>query len=367
MSLWDKRADMIVHNDDPYNAESHPAVLHEHFLTDIDRFYSRNHGRIPAVAADDWLLTVDGLVGGPQVFGLAELQRRFPPVTVTATLQCAGNRRADLAELKPIPGEPWGPAAISTASWTGARLADVLAAAGVDPAAAHVEFSAPDVADEVQPPETYGSSVPLEKATSPDVLIAWAMNGEPLPRLHGGPVRVVVPGYIGARSVKWIDRITVRDSPSENYYQAVAYRLRPAVAESDSSPRGSGVSLGVLPVTSAVLTPADHATVSAGALTVSGYAFSGGGREIARVEVSTDGGTNWTQAELYGRAGRWAWTLWRSAIDVSTGPVEVVARAWDDSASTQPETAAQVWNDKGYMNNSWARVRLTVVSAGDAV
>ena len=362
MSLWDKRPDVIVHNADPFNAESDPAVLAEHFLTDTDRFYSRNHGRIPEIATGDWSLTVDGLVGNPLVLDLAELQRRFQPATVTATLMCAGNRRADLSALRAIPGEQWGPSAISTGSFTGVRLADVLAAAGVQPAAAHVEFSAPDLADEVQPPETYGSSVPLAKATTPEVLIAWSMNGAPLPRLHGGPVRIVVPGYIGARSVKWVDRITVLAQPSENYYQQVAYRLRPADADSDEAPRGSGVSLGVLPVTSAVLVPTDLATVDAGPVSVSGYAFSGGGREVARVEVSTDGGAHWTQAELYDRAGPWAWSLWRATVQVQPGTVEVVARAWDDSASTQPETPQQVWNDKGYMNNSWSRARLTVTS-----
>ena len=203
----------------------------------------------------------------------------------------------------------------------------------------------------------------MAKAVSPDVLIAWQMNGEPLPRVHGGPVRIVVPGYIGARSVKWVDRITVRERPSENYYQAVAYRLHPADVDSDASPRGSGVSLGVLPVTSAVLVPADHATVVAGPLAISGYALSGGGREIARVEVSMDGGAHWTQAELYDRAGPWAWTLWRAQVDVAAGPVDVVARAWDESASTQPATPQQVWNDKGYMNNSWSRTRLTALPA----
>ncbi len=363
MSLWGKRTDMIVHRADPYNAESDPAVLHEHFLTDVDRFYSRNHGRVPDIPTDSWSLTVDGMVHTPQVFDLGELRRRFQPVTVTATLQCAGNRRAGLGEVKAIPGEPWGPAAISTAAWTGVRLADVLAAAGVAPGAAHVEFTAPDLADELQPPEAYGSSIPLAKALTGEVLLAWAMNGEPLPRLHGGPARIVVPGYIGARSVKWVDRVTVRERPSDNHYQQVAYRLRPADAGSAAGTRGAGVSLGVLPVTSAVLVPADHATVPTGPLAVSGYAFSGGGREIARVEVSVDGGEHWTQAELDQQAGPWSWTLWRADVDVRMGTVEVVARAWDESASTQPQTPAQVWNDKGYMNNSWPRVRLTVADA----
>jgi sulfite oxidase len=125
-----------------------------------------------------------------------------------------------------------GPATISTAEWTGASLADVVAAAGTGPGVAHVAFTAPDVSPSVDPPQSYGSSIPLPKACSGEVLLAWAMNGQPLPRVHGGPVRVVVPGYIGARSVKWVQQITAHAHPSDSYFQAEDYRLLPADTES---------------------------------------------------------------------------------------------------------------------------------------
>jgi sulfite oxidase len=142
---------------------------------------------------------------------------------VVATLACAGNRRAELLKVRPVPGkDPWAHGAISTADWGGARLADVLGAPGVHPDdGLHVAFAAPDVAPEATPVQSYGGSIPLTKAMSEEVLLAWQMNGQPLPRIHGGPVRVTVPGYIGARSVKWLTAITVQPFPSENYFQAL--------------------------------------------------------------------------------------------------------------------------------------------------
>lgn len=185
------------------------------------------------------------------------------------------------------------------------------------------------------------------------------MNGEPLPAPHGGPVRVVVPGYIGARSVKWVTGINVRDTPSDNYFQAVAYHLLPADAAPDTDPR-SGISLSSVGLSCAILVPDDGATVSAGPLRVRGYAFAGDGRGIARVDVSLDEGRTWRQADLEPQASPWSWRRWSLAVNVAPGPLSVTARTWDTTGATQAESAAALWNPHGYANNSWARVCATV-------
>ena len=361
MTSFGKRADMVVHEDDPFNAEPGPVALAAGFLTPVDTFYSRNHGPVPRLDADAWRLSVDGLVDRPLVIGLGELTERFGAVTITATMQCAGNRRAGLIAVRDIPGEdPWGPAATSTATWTGVRLRDVLAAAGQQDVARHVSFDAPDVSQLATPAQPYGGSIPVAKATAPEVLLAWAMNGRPLAPVHGAPVRVVVPGYIGARSVKWVQRITARTEPSDNYFQATAYRVLPAQADPNAAGPGDGISLGAVALNSAILTPADSAVVPAGRVTVTGYAFAGGDRVVARVDVSADGGLSWDQADLGADHGEWAWRMWRAELDLRAGDVEIVARAWDSSAAAQPEHAATLWNPKGYVNNSWPRVTVHV-------
>jgi sulfite oxidase len=172
----------------------------------------------------------------------------------------------------------------------------------------------------------------------------------------------VVPGYIGARSVKWLRRITARAAPSENFFQAQTYRLLPADADPDAGQRGEGVALGAVAVNADFLTPDDGAEVPAGPLEVQGYAFAGDDRHIIRVDVSNDGGRAWHQAELLDGPSRWAWRRWRATVDVSAGEIEIVARAWDSAAAAQPEDPAHLWNPKGYVNNSWARLRLSVHS-----
>jgi sulfite oxidase len=204
----------------------------------------------------------------------------------------------------------------------------------------------------------FGGSIPLAKALSPEVLIAYAMNGEPLTPEHGYPLRVVVPGYIGARSVKWLTRLIVQDAPSDNYFQQNDYRLLPVDTDLADADFGSGVMLGELPVNSAILSPADGAEVPSGPLLVQGYAVVGGGRTISRVDVSADGGRRWVTAQV-DRGGPWAWALWKAEIEVAPGPVEIVVRAFDSAAQAQPERLETVWNCKGYMNNAWHRVAVT--------
>ena len=352
-----KRPDTIVHEVEPFNAEPAPAALLVDLLTPIDTFYARNHGVVPNLDPAKWRLEIDGLVDQPLQVSLPDLQGLFDAHTVTATLQCAGNRRAGLLAVRDIPGEaPWRDGATSTATWTGVRLSDVLTYAQVhhDPAA-HVAFSAPDVATEADPPQTYGSSIPLTKALASEVLLAWAMNGEPLPAMHGGPVRVVVPGYIGARSVKWVERITVQPAPSDNYFQQTAYRLLPPQA---SPGPGKGIALSEVALNCAILEPSDGAEIGVGPVTVRGYAFAGGGRRVVRVDVSGDGGASWRQADLGKDAGIWAWRLWTATVNLAAGPHQLVARAWDESAALQPSDPADVWNPKGYVNNSWSRVEI---------
>lgn len=239
MGAWGKRDDMIVHGADPYNAEPARGALAGRMLTPLDSFYARNHGPIPLIDPTTWRLNVDGLVEHDLELSLADLRGQFAPLNLTVTLQCAGNRRSGLVKVRDIPGEdPWGPGATSTAEWTGVSLAEVLRAAGPRAPAAHVAFAAPDVSAIADPPQPYGGSVTLPKALAGEVLLSWAMNGQPIPPVHGAPVRVVVPGYIGARSVKWVERITVQDVPSGNYFQARAYRLLPP--ESDPALAGPG-------------------------------------------------------------------------------------------------------------------------------
>lgn len=358
MGRFGKRDDLVVHQEEPFNAET-PAPLLSDTETANDAFYVRNHGTVPDADSGNWRLRVEGLVDRELTLSLATLREAFRERSVTATLQCAGNRRAGLIAHREIRGEaPWGPGATGTATWTGVALADVLALAGPRRDASHVGFEGTDLCPEVRPPEAFGGSIPLDKASRPEVLLAWGMNGEPLSPVHGAPLRVVVPGYIGARSIKWLERIELRSTPWPGHFQHVAYRLVPA----DGVPGpGVGMPLGLVALNSDVISPHDGATVDAGAVEVRGYAFAGGERSVDRVDVSVDGGTTWYQAELLDDLGQWAWRHWRIDLQLPPGDHEVVVRAWDTSAATQPEDEASLWNPKGYVNNARPRVRLRAV------
>ncbi|HEX6461345.1 MAG TPA: sulfite oxidase [Thermoleophilaceae bacterium] len=360
MTPYGKRDDLIVHEEEPFNAETSPAALAEGPVTANDAFYVRDHGDVPEIDAAEWRLRVHGLVERELDLSLQTLREAFREREVCATLQCAGNRRVGLMAIRDIPGEsPWAAGATGTATWTGVALADVLALAGPLPDASHVGFEGADLCDEVpKAPERFGGSIPLDKARRREVLLAWGMNGEPLPPVHGAPLRVVVPGYIGARSVKWLDRIEVRSWPWHGYYQHVAYRLLP---EDGTPGPGVGMPLGLVALNSDILVPADGSTVPAGRVEVRGYAFAGGERHVARVDVSLDGGETWTQAELLEDLGPWAWRHWRIEPELEPGEHEILVRAWDSSAATQPNDDAALWNPKGYVNNARPRVRVTAV------
>jgi sulfite oxidase len=352
MTIPRKFPGLIVHQAEPLNAGPPLEQLCETPITPGAAFFVRSHALSPSIAAEHYMCEVGGLVARPVQLTLAELLRRYPRRELAATLQCAGNRRNELLALGPIPGElAWGAEAIGTAVWGGIALADLLAEARPLPGAAHVAFESYDTVTKSGATFPFGGSIPLEKALRAEVLIAYEMNGAPLLPEHGFPLRLVVPGYIGARSVKWLRSITLQPDPSDNYFQAQAYRLRPPFVAADHA-----LPLGELSVTAAVCSPAPGAVLASGAVYMRGYAMAGGERRIARVDISADGGASWAPAELLGDDLPWCWRLWQATLILPPGAHRLVVRAWDTAANTQPEELRSVWNEKGYMNNAWHTV-----------
>lgn len=240
------------------------------------------------------------------------------------------------------------------------HLRDVLEDAGIAAPAAHVAFLGLDAIERGGRTEEFGGSIPLAKALGAEVLIAYAMNGRPLTPIHGFPLRAVVPGYIGARSVKWLETITVRADPSENYFQAHSYKLFPPGVGPDTVDWSGGVMLGEVGVNAVICSPLDGQSVPAGSLTCRGYACAGR-HEVARVELSIDEGATWIPAMLKGPSERWAWRFWEMHLALPRGRHALVVRATDAAGETQPENPALIWNFKGYMNG--ARHRISVRAA----
>lgn len=352
-----KHESLIVREADPFNAEPPPARLRASFITPTELFYVRNHAPVPRVDAYSFRLEVDGMIRETLSLSLAEIRESFAAHEVTATLACAGNRRTDLARVRSIPGEvPWSNEAISTARWRGARLADVLAAAGVDVEARHAAFLGLDEVEKHNTRFYFGGSIPVEATTNEETLLAYEMNGEPLLPTHGAPLRVVVPGYIGARSVKWLKRITLQREPSDNYYQQHAYKIFPPHVTSANVDWNGGEMLGESRINSVICEPVEGDMREAGEMKVSGYAIASGLNRIEQVELSIDDGATWTRADLAMDAVRGAWTLWNCELRVVPGAHTLIVRAVDSSGATQPPTADAIWNFKGYMNNAWHRV-----------
>ena len=360
-----KHPDLVVHTDEPFNAGPPLHRLIEAPVTPNDLFYVRNHGNVPAIAAERYRLSITGLVREPVSLSLDDL-RQFPEHTLVATLQCAGNRRHELMAYAPIPDElPWGDDAISTAVWTGVRLRDVLLAAGIQlEDGAHVAFSALDTVERQGQQFGFGSSIPTARALQPDVLLAYAMNGAPLPAPHGFPLRAVVPGYIGARSVKWLQSIRIQATPSDNYFQAHAYKLFPGWVTPETANFDEGLMLGEAPINATICAPEPGRTLPAGPVRLRGFAIAGL-RAVERVDVSTDDGQTWCAAELLPPLDTpdlpTAWRLWQADVTLDPGQHTLVVRAWDSAANTQPADVGAVWNFKGYANNAWHRVPVDVI------
>ncbi len=352
---------LITHSEHPLNGGPQLEALCREFVTPTQLFFVRNHGTVPEIEPASYRLVVGGSVAQPLRLTLSDLRARFPRVHLDAALQCAGNRRRELMAIAPIPGEiSWGGEAIGNAHWSGWRLRDVLQSTGVQEGAGHIAFGGLDVTEREGERFGFGGSIPLEKAMSPEVLLADEMNGAPLSPVHGFPLRVVVPGYIGARSVKWLGEISVQAHPSENYYQAHAYKIFAPDVRADTADWTRGLMLGELPVNAVICEPGDGSVLAGHAVKVRGYAITGGDRRIERIDLTWDGGRTWHQAELIGGHGPWTWAVFQAQLDLAPGAYELCVRAWDSAGNTPPEDARTVWNFKGYVNNAWHRVRVRV-------
>jgi sulfite oxidase len=352
--------ELLVRSAEPLNAEPALAALVEAEVTPVKHFYIRNHGPTPKLEVRDFKVRVEGLVGKPLELSLGELKERFRQQTAEVTLTCAGNRRKEMNAIKPVGGVQWDAGAIGHARWTGSVLADVLAAAELMEEAKHVWFEGLDPIQEkdgsVAP---FGGSIPLDKALQREapVLAAHAMNGEPLTAEHGFPVRTVVPGFIGARSVKWLAKIVVSDRPSPNHYVAAAYKL---VQTEDRAEIVATQPIYAFPINAAICSPAAGARLKPGRIAVVGYALPAGepGCTIEKVEVTRNGGQAWSAARLLDSSRPFTWRLWTAEIDLPAGKHELAVRATDSRGHTMPQRCD--WNLKGYLYNAWHRVAVNV-------
>lgn len=361
MTATQGASEQIIRTSEPLNSEPPLDALVRDVVTPAEWFYVRTHGTIPAIDEDRFVLTVDGAVENPLRLTMSDLRSKFEKATVMAALQCAGNRRSEMIAIAPVPGEvEWGSQAIGNALWSGIRLRDVLHAAIPKTEGRHVAFLGADEIEKNGECIGFGASIAIDKALANETLLAYEMNGLKLDRLHGFPLRSIVPGFIGARSVKWLTNVTVQPEESTNYYQAKSYKIFPSDVRAETADWRSVPAIEDVALNAVICTPAHGATLDQGPATISGYAIGNGGMPVERVEVSADGGATWTQADLLGRREPWRWTLWEARLDLAAGSNEIVARAKDADGNLQPTDAAKLWNFKGYGFNAPHRIRVDV-------
>lgn len=356
-----------INSKKPFNAEPPTQLLTDSLITPNDIFFVRNHLPVPDIDEKTYELEITGEGMKTMKLSLEDLKTKFSKHTITATMQCAGNRRSEMNKIKLVKGLNWGAAAISTAEWSGALLKDVLRYAGLDDSSVeHIQFEG---ADHDITGSTYGASLPVDTALSPkrDVIVAYEMNGVPIPRDHGFPVRLVAPGVVGARNVKWLNKIVASKEESLSHWQRNDYKGFSPSVDWDTVDFKSAPAIQDLPVTSAICEPAEGAVISAEdeEITLKGYAWSGGGKGIVRVDVSLDGGKTWHVADLKGenKLNRaWAWKLWHATLPLPKGAdsLQICVKAVDSTYNTQPDSVAPIWNLRGVLSNAWHRVNVKV-------
>jgi len=365
----ERHPDLKVHTNRPFNAEP-PAGSLCQMITPATQHYRRTHGPVPLVDVDTYTFSVGFEEGKKVQLSVADI-KKLPKRTICSTMMCTGNRRGEFNRYGDTAGLPWENGSISTAEWTGTSFVDILASlCGInvnnikEHGACFVSFWGGD---------GYHISVPVAKVLHEqgEAMMVYQMNGEVLPRDHGFPLRMVVPGFVGARSVKWIKKIVLtHEEVKGNHQRGIAYKqlgpniknleeIKKSYIENEVPP------IDQVPVTSAICLPKSGSMLDRQqeSVLVQGYAYSGGGRSVFRVDVSGDGGNNWTQAQLTRRPEQpircnsaWAWVQWKAVLPLATGnTMTLVCKAIDDQYNQQPDTISSIWNLRGILNTSWGR------------
>ncbi|KAG6550915.1 hypothetical protein Mapa_007530 [Marchantia paleacea] len=369
----------------PFNCEPPLSSLMEHgFITPASIHYVRNHGYVPHGDWDNWKFEVSGLVKRPMKLSMEDLSTKFPQREFPCTLVCAGNRRKEQNMTAQSIGFNWGAAAVSTSVWKGVRLCEVLRYCGVmsrKKGARYVCFEGAETLPAAGGSK-YGTSLTIEKALDDacDVILAYQQNGRRLEPDHGYPLRMIIPGHIGGRMVKWLTSISVTSQESGNHYHYNDNRVLPSHLDAETA-KAEGLLISTagwwykpdyiineLNINSVITTPAHNEVLPFDSIQkpykVKGYAYTGGGRKVTRVEVSLDAGETWRLCDIdrperptkHGKY--WCWVLWEVDVEVTDflQSKELVVRAWDSALNTQADRLT--WNVMGMMNNCWFRVKV---------
>jgi sulfane dehydrogenase subunit SoxC len=323
-------------------------------VTPVGLHYLLIHYDIPEVDPATWRLEIDGLVEHPLSLSIDDLRAR-PALEIASTMECAGNGRAHIEPH--VVSQPWLLEAVGNARWKGVALAPLLEEAGVREGALEVLFEGLDRGVEGEEEQSYARSLPLVEAMREEVLLAYDVNGAPLPPQHGFPLRLLVPGWYGMASVKWLARISLLNARFDGYQMRHSYRLRQEEDEvGEPLARMQVRALMIPPGIPEFRTRVRH--LPAGDCVVRGRAWSGEA-EVSGVDMSVDGGETWEDADLEPRSGgRWAWRGWRYSWSPEPGEYALCCRARDEAGNVQPLEAA--WNVGGYANNAVQRVPVTV-------
>ena len=354
---------IINYPDNIINSEPYTSELISFPITPKELFYKRNHYPIPKISTENYSVKVYGEVLNPGVITLDEI-KKLKKHTVEATLMCAGNRRSEFSVIKETEGLQWKAGTVANALWAGSSLRDIFDKFHLKDSCLHVEFIGGGQENE---DFEFSTSIPISKAYDQDVILCYEMNGKPLSQEHGYPIRMIVPGYIGARMVKWVSAINFRIQESQGKYHKYDYKLFNSSVTSENINQTKwekAEAILEINTNSFICNLYEDQTIKL-PFVAKGYAYSNGNK-IWRVEFSVDDGKIWKevsfkyQNQSHGKS--YSWVLWEYNIEkiYNQRELKLSVRAWDSSNNTQPLEIKDMWNFRGYMNNTVHKVKINV-------